>query len=196
MDNEVVIRPRVVLSRCLEMDACRYNGAGIRSAVVRELAERVEFVPVCPEVEIGLGVPRPPIQIERSRGGGAAKGSLRLVQPSTGRDLTESMAAFSRSFADATKGVDGMILKSRSPSCGMGDVKVFAGDDLETQEGWGMFAAAMRERYPGAAMEDEARLSDREVRDAWLARVFENARRRVGASGAGAPRDDADTESR
>lgn len=168
-----------MLSRCLEMAECRYDGAGIRSPVVRLLARHVEFVPVCPEVRIGLGVPRAPIRIERTSSG---DGSLRLVQPSTGRDLTDRMTGFGESFADATEAVDGLLLKSRSPSCGMGDVKIYdERGGLVTGQGWGMFAAVMRARYPDAAMEDEERLKDAAVRRRWLTRVFESARRRAEA---------------
>lgn len=173
------VRPRVVLSRCLEMAECRYDGAGIRSPVVRLLARHVEFVPVCPEVRIGLGVPRAPIRVERSSSG---DGELRLVQPSTGLDLTDRMTGFGESFADATEAVDGLLLKSRSPSCGLGDVKVYEGGALVTDEGWGMFAAVMRARYPDAPMEDEERLTDAAVRRRWLERVFDNARRRTRAA--------------
>src|SRR6478609_4821593 len=55
-------RPRIVLSRCLELDACRYNGAAIRAPLVRRLEDHVELIPICPEVEVGLGVPRDPIR--------------------------------------------------------------------------------------------------------------------------------------
>ncbi|MEJ2504398.1 MAG: DUF523 domain-containing protein, partial [Gemmatimonadota bacterium] len=108
------VRPRLVLSRCLELEACRYNAQLIRSSVVRLLEPFVEFVPVCPEVEVGLGVPRDPIRLVEGGGGGG----LRLVQPSTGRDLTQAMHSFAHAYADATNGVDGLLLKSRSPSCG------------------------------------------------------------------------------
>lgn len=174
------MKPRVVLSRCLEMEACRYNGQGVRSTVVRMLEPHVEYVAVCPEVEIGLGVPRDPIRIERAREGGG-EGALRLVQPSTGRDLTEPMVSFGHAFADETEGVDGLLLKNRSPSCGIGDVKVYAGEAPVTGKGMGMFAAVMAERYPGVAMEDEGRLTNAEIRHHWLTRVFASARLRRAA---------------
>lgn len=168
------MRPRVVLSRCLELAACRYDGGGIRSPVVRMLARYVDYVPVCPEVRIGLGVPRPPIRIERS-----PSSELRLVQPSTGRDLTERMLGFAESFADETEAVDGILLKSRSPSCGSGDVKIHEGGEIVTADGSGLFARVMRERYPGVAMADEVRLTDPQIRRDWLTRVFQSANDRV-----------------
>lgn len=169
-------RPRVVLSRCLELAACRYDGGGIRSEVVRRLAPWVEWVPVCPEVRIGLGVPRDPIRIERS-----SPGDLRLVQPSTGLDLTERMLGFAESFADGTAAVDGVLLKSRSPSCGLGDVKIYEGEEPVTTAGTGLFAAVLRERYGGVAMADEVALADPETWHRWLTRVFASARQRADA---------------
>lgn len=171
-------RPRVVLSRCLEMAACRYDGGGIRSAVVRLLADHVEYVPVCPEVRIGLGVPRAPIRIEEEGG------VQRLVQPSTGRDLTERMTRFGESFAADTAEVDGVLLKSRSPSCGIGDVKIFAGGEPRTDGGTGMFARVLRERFAAVPMQDEARLTDPVALHDWLTRVWASARlRRAGLAG-------------
>jgi uncharacterized protein YbgA (DUF1722 family)/uncharacterized protein YbbK (DUF523 family) len=144
------------------------------------LEPHVEYVPVCPEVEIGLGVPRDPIRIERAPKDDEV-GGLRLVQPSTGRDLTESMVAFGHQFADSTAQVDGLLLKNRSPSCGIGDVKVYVGEVPATGKGQGMFAAVMAERYPTAPMEDEGRLTNAEIRHHWLTRLYAMARLREAA---------------
>lgn len=172
MGAEEFGRPRVVLSKCLEIEACRYNAQTIRSGVVRLLEPYVDFVPTCPEVEIGLGVPRAPIRLvsaapDDERG-------LRLVQPSTGLDLTDRMMAFGHRFADATDDVDGLLLKSRSPSCGIRDVKQYAGaeDAPVTDKGAGIFATIMMERYPTAAVEDEGRLTNAEIRHHYLTRLF------------------------
>lgn len=192
-------RPRIVLSRCLEMEACRYNGRMIRSAVVRSLDPWVEWVPVCPEVEVGLGTPRDPIRLVRLEGasGGTTRADAatpedagtpvvaegtRLIQPSTGRDLTDEMHAFRKAFLDALGPVDGFLLKSRSPSCGIDGVKVFAGRDDEepVDRAPGMFAAAVLERFPDLPVEHEARLTEPDVRDRFLRRVFASAARRQG----------------
>jgi uncharacterized protein YbgA (DUF1722 family)/uncharacterized protein YbbK (DUF523 family) len=176
------VRPRLVLSRCLELEACRYNAQLIRSSVVRLLEPFVEFVPVCPEVEVGLGVPRDPIRLVEGDG----SRPLRLVQPSTGRDLTDDMTSFAHGYADATENVDGLLLKSRSPSCGVKDVKVYAAaeDAPVTDKSAGLFAGIMEERYPYAALEDEGRLTNAEIRHHWLTRIFAAARlRRALAAG-------------
>ncbi|MDX1674178.1 MAG: DUF523 and DUF1722 domain-containing protein [Longimicrobiales bacterium] len=172
MDQEEFGRPRIVLSRCLELEACRYNAQTIRSSVVRLIEPYVEFVATCPEVEIGLGVPRDPIRLVAAKQDGS--GPVQLVQPSTGRDLTEEMTRFGHRFADATTDIDGLLLKSRSPSCGIKDVKLYAApeDAPVAGKGAGMFAGIMTERFPTAAMEDEGRLTNAELRHHWLTRIF------------------------
>ncbi len=185
--------PRIVLSKCLELEACRYNAQTIRSSVMRLVDPFVEFVPTCPEVEIGLGVPRDPIRLVAGDDGSDAAGAagrsgLRLIQPSTSRDLTERMTGFSHGFADATSDVDGLLLKSRSPSCGIKDVKVYGApeDAPVVRKDAGLFAGIMMDRYPMAAMEDEGRLTNAEIRHHWLTRIFASARlRRALAEGPG-----------
>jgi uncharacterized protein YbgA (DUF1722 family)/uncharacterized protein YbbK (DUF523 family) len=159
--------PIVVLSQCLEKEACRYNGQVIKDDFVRELEPFVRYVPTCPEVEIGLGVPRDPIRIVR------IGESPRLVQPSTGRDLTEAMRAFAEHFLDGLDAVDGFVLKNRSPSCGIKDVKIHTekqGPPVGT--GPGMFAAAVLDRFAGRAIEDEGRLRNPHIRDHFLTKLF------------------------
>lgn len=167
-------RPTVVASRCLELEACRHDGQVIRDEFVRRLTPHVRFLPVCPELSIGLGVPRPPIHLVAS-----AKGP-RLVQPSTGRDLTEEMRVFAGRFLGGLPEVDGFLLKGRSPSCGVRDVRVHSGGG----KGPGAFAARVLEGFPGAAVEEEGRLLNLRIRDHFLTRIFASARlRAVGTMG-------------
>lgn len=161
-------KPRVISSKCIEFEACRYNGAMIPSEVVRLLMPHVEFRPVCPEVEIGLGVPRHPIRIIR-------KGAdLRLVQPETGKDVTDDMTGFVKRFLDGVKDVDGFVLKFRSPSCGMKDAKIFSGTEkgASSSRGGGFFGGAIIERFPGLAIEDEGRLKNFRIREHFLTELF------------------------
>ena len=116
-----LVRPKVVVSKCIEFAACRYNGLMISSDVVKALMPYVDFVPVCAEVEIGLGLPRDPIRVASGANG------LRLLQPSTGADVTNEMVSFATSYLGSLPAVDGFVLKSRSPSCGIKDVKIFRG---------------------------------------------------------------------
>lgn len=162
------LRPRLGISRCIEIDHCRYNGDIIGSEFVRRLMEHTDLVPVCPEVEIGLGVPRDPIRIVL-RGG-----ERRLVQPSTGRDLTVPMTSFAVEFLDRLGAVDGFILKSRSPSCGAWDVRVYPERQgaAPLDRGSGMFGREVRQRLAGLPIEDEARLRNIKLGEHFLTRAF------------------------
>lgn len=174
-------KPRLVLSKCLELEACRYNGVTIRAPLVTRLERHVELLPVCPEVEIGLGVPRDPVRLVRM---GEPEEAPRMVQPSTGRDLTEAMTSFSDRFLGEVGEVDGFLLKSRSPSCGIKDTKVFtpaSGEQkgMPVDKGSGLFARAVLERFGDAAVEDEGRLTNFRIRHHFLIKVFTLARLRA-----------------
>ncbi len=165
--------PRVVFSRCLTFANCRYNGQMIASEAVEQFKRFFDCVIPCPEADIGLGIPRDPIRVVRKGKG------LRLVQPSTGRDVTEEMLGFARDFLDKLGPVDGFVLKSRSPSCGLTDVKLFG----ETSKGSalpgriaGFFGGAVLERFPLVAVEDEGRLTNFSIREHFLTRVYVSAR--------------------
>lgn len=173
-------KPVLVLSRCLELEPCRYNGERIPFDLVRELEPWVEYRPVCPEVEIGLGVPRDTIRLVA-----AGKRTL-LVQPATGRDVTTAMETFASGFVGGAGGVDGFILKSRSPSCGLGGVKVYDGPEsrVTRRSEPGVFASAVLAKYQGLAVEDEGRLRNRHIREHFLTKLFALARlREIGAGG-------------
>ena len=161
-------RPKVVVSRCLEFDHCRYNGDMISSPVVAKLKEYVDFLPVCAEVEIGLGVPRKPVRIVLDRG------EHRLVQPSSGKDVTEDMKTFCSRFLDSMEDVDGFILKFRSPSCGFKDVKVYSSAEGRGAVGKtsGYFGGAVLERYPLLPTEDEGRLRNARIKEHFLTKLF------------------------
>lgn len=167
-------RPRLVVSKCLGFDHCRYDGSIIPDPVVKSLQEWVEFVPVCPELELGLGAPRPPVRLVHIDEG------VHLLQPATGRDLTEAMQAFAASFLDALPPVDGFLLKNRSPSCGIKDVKVYGltGKGPKAAGRPGMFGQAVRERFPDLPVEDEGRLNNRALREHFFTAVFALARLR------------------
>ncbi|MDR2993014.1 MAG: DUF523 domain-containing protein, partial [Bacillus cereus] len=97
-------KPKIVVSKCLEFDACRYNGEMVPDITVRNLQPFVTFIPVCPEVEIGLGIPRETIRIVEEND------KNRLIQPSTREDVTEKMEQFSNAFFQSISDVDGFIL--------------------------------------------------------------------------------------
>jgi uncharacterized protein YbgA (DUF1722 family)/uncharacterized protein YbbK (DUF523 family) len=160
--------PVVVVSKCLGFAECRYNGDMINDPLTAKLAEFVRYIPVCPEVEIGLGTPRETLRM-------VAEGEdRRLVQPSTGKDVTEDMKKFSAYFLQSLDGVDGFILKSRSPSCGIKDVKIYAGREKAPviEKGSGLFAQEVVSRFPNAAIEEEGRLTNFRIREHFLTKLF------------------------
>jgi uncharacterized protein YbbK (DUF523 family) len=165
-------RPRIVVSRCLGFEACRYDGELIKAPFVDTLKPFVDFITVCPEMGIGLGVPRHPILLIQ----GAPGAELGLVQPATGRVLGKEMRAFTAAFLEGLAehgGVDGFILKSRSPSCGPGDCKIYSRprDEEPTGLGWGLFAALVKERFPDVPLLCEEELDDSAQQKRFLAQL-------------------------
>jgi len=165
-------KPTVVTSKCFEFDACRYNGAMIPNNFVQKLEPFVKFIPVCPEVEIGLGVPRDVIRVVEK------KGKKLLVQPTTGKELSKSMYKFAEGFLNSLDSVEGFILKSRSPSCGVNNAKIFrdADNPAPIGKGPGLFAEKVLEKFPGAAIEDEGRLMNFTIREHFLTKLYTLAR--------------------
>jgi len=166
------IKPRVVISKCLGFAACRYNGLTIPDELIEQLKPWVEYLPVCAEVEIGLGVPRQPVRVI------SMEGQERLWQPATGADHTEAMRAFVAGYLDALPPVEGFILKTRSPSCGIKDVRIYPGPGkvAASRTGAGFFGGVVLERFPGLAVEDEGRLRNARIREHFLTKLFALAR--------------------
>lgn len=162
------VTPIIVVSKCLEFDACRYNGQMIHDDFVRNLQKHVHFIPICPEYEIGLGIPRDPIRVLQM------KEQFTLIQPSTGRDLTDEMNQFASKHLNSLTEVDGFILKSRSPSCGIGDVKLYSEQNEQTPIGYGsgLYARAVLSSFPYVAVEDEQRLKQQHIRDHFLTKLY------------------------
>ena len=148
--------PIVVVSKCLGFAECRYNGQVLNDPFIDQLRKFVSFITICPEMEIGLGVPRDPVRMVN------LKTKRILFQPATGNDVTKDMIEFSKRFLDSLDDVDGFILKSRSPSCGLKDVKVYSGLDkgAATSKDSGFFGKDVLDRFGGFAIEDEGRLSN------------------------------------
>ncbi len=161
-------RPKILISKCIEFDNCRYNAQIIRSEFVRELTPFVDFIPVCPELEIGLGVPREPIRIIQHTG------NKKLYQPATSKDVTPQMNTFISSYFKKSPLLDGVILKSRSPSCGIKDVKHYPNETKgpAAGQGAGFFGEAVQTRYPYHAIETEGRLRNASIREHFLRKIF------------------------
>ncbi|MBW8873335.1 MAG: DUF1722 domain-containing protein [Acidobacteria bacterium] len=167
---------RIGISACLLGQEVRYNGGHKRDDfLVDTFGPFVEWVPVCPEVELGMGTPRPAIRLERIGGG------VRLRMPSTGADLTDVMRNFSRGRVEAlaTLSLDGYVLKKDSPSCGLERVKVYppaGGAGASAKDGRGIFAQALLARLPHLPVEEEGRLNDPRLRESFVTRVFAHHR--------------------
>lgn len=163
---------RIGISACLLGREVRYNGGHKRDDfLVDTFGQFVEWVPVCPEVELGMGTPRPSIRLERMNGG---NGGVRLRMPSTGQDFTDPMQEFSRQRVEALAALelDGYVLKKDSPSCGLERVKIYHGAGAPLKDGVGIFAQALLARLPHLPMEEEGRLNDPLLRENFITRVF------------------------
>jgi uncharacterized protein YbgA (DUF1722 family)/uncharacterized protein YbbK (DUF523 family) len=160
---------RIGISACLLGQEVRYDGGHKRDAfLVDGFGRYVEWVPVCPEVEVGLGVPRDTLRLERQGD------DVRLIMPKTGADYTERMRRFAakRLTALAKERLCGYIFKKDSPSCGMERVRLYPSRGAPDKSGQGLFAAALMRRFPSLPVEEEGRLNDPCLRENFVTRVF------------------------
>src|SRR5712691_2165230 len=149
--------PRVGISQCLLGDNVRYDGGHkLDSVLIETLGRYVEWVPVCPEVEVGLGTPREPMHLV---GDPLAP---RLITINTGVDHTDAMTRFAQRRVRELEALNlsGFVFKSASPSCGIRQVPLFNPQGIETQDGIGLFARAFMEHFPEMPVEEESRLKD------------------------------------
>jgi len=166
--NNKYPQPIVVISRCLGFDSCRWDGTIVSYDHIKTLRRYVKFIPVCPELEIGLGVPREPIYIiERN-------GQQQLIQPTTDKKLTRKMNTFANNYLKSLDHIDGFILKSRSPSCGIKDTKIFPDINAEKPlyKNTGIFASKVKQLFPYLAIEDEKRLGYPKIKAQFLTKLF------------------------
>lgn len=160
---------RIGVSRCLLGEEVRYDGGHKRDRFVTDVLGRyVEWVPVCPEVEAGLGTPREPMRLV----GEASQPKLLTIE--TKRDMTKPLVEFAakRLASLETAELSGYIFKKDSPSCGIGRVRVFNRHGMPSRNGVGLFAQAFMERFPSVPVEEEGRLCDPVLRDNFIERVF------------------------
>jgi len=162
-------RPRVGISTCLLGENVRYNGGHARDRFLTDtFGQFVEWVPICPEVETGLGVPREAVHLV-----GDPK-DPRLVFVKTGGEVTDRMKRWARKRLKDLEGEDLVvfIFKSRSPSSGMERVKVFDESGMPHKVGVGIWARAFMDHFPLLPVEDEGRLNDPVLRENFIERVF------------------------
>ncbi len=155
----------VGISACLLGERVRYDGAHKHAAWTDDLADRVAWIPVCPEVGAGFGTPRPPVTLTGD------PTAPRMVTVDGSRDVTDALLAFAAAELARLEPADlcGFVLKSKSPSCGLRDIP--AG-------GAGLFARALARKFPDLPVADDVELATAAGRDEFLARVVARARQR------------------
>lgn len=158
MKPENAAKPRVGISSCLLGEDVRYDGKNKRHRIIVEIVgPQVEWVPLCPEVEIGMGVPRAPVNLIGSLE------SPTLLATETGKNWTEEMKVFSRQKIQILKEyrLSGYIFKNSSPSCGLKKVKVYEDSSLDkwVPRGTGVFAQEFLLEFPDLPVVDEMELS-------------------------------------
>ena len=162
-------RIRIGISACLLGEEVRFDGGHKRDPFLTDvLAPHVTWVPVCPEVELGLGTPRETLRLVRSGR------DLKMITTGTGVDHTEGMNQWSRKRVErlAAEDLCGYVLKKDSPSCGMEGVKIYGRAAVPERTGRGLFARALLNRFPSLPVEEEGRLSDPALRENFIERVF------------------------
>ncbi|WP_233358758.1 YbgA family protein [Thermomonospora amylolytica] len=182
-------RPRLAVSSCLLGAPVRYNGGHSRDRFLTDrLSRHVDWVPVCPEMEIGLGAPRPTLRLLTDG---------RLVTKDGTADHTAAMTGLADGRIPLLEGLDGYVLKSRSPSCGLLGLPRYAsgrpGERTDGQpvdrRGRGLFAALVRDALPDLPAEEDGRLNDPMLREHFVERVFAQARLREFFAGGWRPGD-------
>ncbi|MEU9840914.1 DUF523 and DUF1722 domain-containing protein [Actinomadura sp. NPDC048032] len=171
-------RPRLAVSSCLMGAPVRYNGGHSRDRFLTDVLDpHVDWVPVCPEMEIGLGTPRPTLRLLTDG---------HLVAKDGSADHTAAMTALAETRVPQLEVLDGYVLKSRSPSCGLFRLPRYSSgkpgertdDQPVDRQGRGVFADLVREALPDLPAEEDGRLRDPVLREHFIERIFAHARLR------------------
>lgn len=168
-EEKTVEKIRLGISACLMGRNVRYNGGHTHDPfLTRTLGQYVDYVPVCPEVECGLPVPREAMRLV----GDPANPSLVTVK--TGIDMTKQMKTWAKARLDALQNENlcGFIFKSKSPSSGMERVKVYDANGVPSNSGVGIWARMFMDRFPLLPVEEEGRLHDPVLRENFIQRIF------------------------
>ena len=161
--------PRLGISQCLLGDTVRYDGGHKRDAFLTDvLAPFVEWIPVCPEVEAGLGTPREAMHLAGD------PDAPQLLTIRTHINHTRTLQAFSQRRVQELQecDLDGYIFKKNSPSCGVHRVKVYTEKGQPSKQGTGIFSAAFQKAFPLLPVEEEGRLTDAMLRENFIERIF------------------------
>jgi len=159
---------KVGISSCLLGNEVRYDGRHSRNTCILDsMSDLVELLPFCPEVAIGMSIPRPPINLVRIEGEIRVRG----VHDKT-HDVTDALNKYAMSLAEQFEDISGYIFKSRSPSCGLDDVDVYDGDTQQVIDtSSGQFAKIIAQQHPSLPIENELRLENETIRNDFIKRV-------------------------
>ncbi len=163
--------PKIVVSKCLGFSNCRFDGSVLSSGTVELLKDYANIITFCPESEIGLPTPREALRIIRPKD----NKDYSLITSYSGDIYTTEMREYSHNIAEQLFDVDGFILKSRSPSCGIKDVKVYPSEGkvmIKDDRSVGFFAEEMKKSFPNSLFEDEGRLTNFNIRENFLTGIF------------------------
>ncbi|MFL1525161.1 YbgA family protein [Pseudomonas sp. O230] len=162
-------KPKIAISACLMGAEVRFNGGHKESRLCsRTLTEHFDFVPVCPEVAIGLGIPRQPIRLV---GDAEHPEAIGTVNPEL--NVTRPLADYARKMAAELDDICGYIFMQKSPSCGLDRVKVYHANGAPVDGGGrGIYAQAFCELHPDLPVEEDGRLNDPVLRENFITRVF------------------------
>lgn len=167
------VKPRLFLVECVEMNHSQFNGNMIHSEPVRKLKNYVDIVSICPEKALGLKVPRSPMRLVK------INHQIRLIQTDTEKDFTERLMNYAIDYAETLTdhlgcSIDGFILKSGSPVCGLNDVRVYEekSDAIISTHQSGLFTLAIRHKCNLLPAVDENKISDPEIFDNFLTRIY------------------------
>jgi len=162
-------KPKIYSSKCLGFCRCWWNGTVIFSEFIESIKPFVEFVTHCPEVEIGLAAPRNFLRIVM------VEDERRFVQPATGKDFTQEINDYTKKTVSDLPWIDGFVLRENSPSCSIKGIKYYGGKEKGASvagSGPGLFGEAIKEQFPGVAIESDGRLKNRWIREEFLTGVF------------------------
>ncbi len=168
---------KVGISSCVIGNRVRYDGGHKNSSYCTNvLSQHFDFEPFCPEMGIGLPVPRPTIRLEASgtlSKDASAQSANIIAMSKDGQDVTEALAEFAVQNKSKIENLSGYILCAKSPSCGMERVKVYQGNSgYSEKNGVGIFAKALKEHFPLLPLEEDGRLNDLQLRENFVTRVF------------------------
>ncbi len=169
MEDFFSTKPRIGISACLLGQKVRYDGGHKRDRFLTDTFGRhVDWIPVCPELEVGMGAPREPVRLV-----GDVSDS-RMIAERSGKDWTSAMHRFASERVRELKVLElsGYIFKKDSPSCGMERVRIYNRDGIPNRAGRGLFASAVMRMMPLLPFEEEGRLNDPILRENFIERIF------------------------